>query len=107
MLFHSQLTSIVSPGLRIIGVFGSIRFSGGWNAYEGSQSRSNSVTWLLNCCTAAAVLPGISDATLIVTVFAERAGPAAALETKPAHTSRLAAATVVATRVDFIVTPFP
>ena len=32
---------------------------------------SNSLTWLLNCWVASFVLPGISDATLIVTVFAE------------------------------------
>src|SRR3954454_23778304 len=30
---------------------------------------SNSATWLLNCWVAAFVLPGISDATLIVTVW--------------------------------------
>src|ERR1700720_1448058 len=32
---------------------------------------SNSATWLLNCWVAAFVLPGISDATLIVTGLAE------------------------------------
>src|SRR3954464_2679072 len=32
---------------------------------------SNSATWFANCCCAAFVLPGISDATLIVTAFDE------------------------------------
>src|SRR6476646_4847140 len=71
---------------------------------------SNCATWLLNCWIAASLLPGISDATLIVT-FAAPAEPglAAALETATAHkTSRLVTATaaIVALRVDFIVTPF-
>jgi hypothetical protein len=57
----------------------------------------------LNWLTAACELPGISDATLIVTVFAE---PAVALAAEPQIASRLAAATVAATRVDFIVFSF-
>ena len=59
---------------------------------------------------ASGVLPGISDATLMVTALVASAERlfAAALETEPAHTaSRLATvtATVVALRVDFIVLP--
>src|SRR5690242_8008434 len=63
---------------------------------------SNSATWALNCLIAACVLPGISEATLIVTLFAERVEPAAELAPTP---SRTAAATTIATRVDFIVPP--
>src|SRR5258708_35037278 len=67
---------------------------------------SNCATWLLNCWTAASVLPGISDATLIVTVFAEPV-VADALEIAIAHTtSRLATTTARALRVDFIVLSF-
>jgi hypothetical protein len=62
----------------------------------------------LNCAVAAAVLPGISDATLIVTALDAAAELlfATALEAEPAHTaSRLATltATAMALRVDFIV----
>jgi len=50
------------------------------------------------------VLPGISEATLIVTVFAERVvEPAALLAPTPSKTTP---ATAIATRVDFIVSPF-
>ncbi len=73
--------------------------------------RSNWATRALNCWVAASVLPGISDATLIVTTFAacEDTGFAAALEIEPTHkASRLVTMTaaLVAIRVDFIVTPF-
>jgi hypothetical protein len=72
---------------------------------------SNCLTWLLNCWVAAFVLPGISDATLIVTrlLASEEVLLADAPEIALKHTaSKLAAvtATVVAIRVDFIVVPF-
>src|SRR4051812_29781818 len=60
---------------------------------------------LLNCWIAASVLPGISDTTLIVTVF----GALVAAPATVAHTaSRLAAATAthVDLRVDLIVPSF-
>src|SRR5439155_866532 len=44
---------------------------------------SNCETWVLNCWTAAAELPGINDATLIVTAFAPDVAPAADAETVP------------------------
>jgi hypothetical protein len=65
---------------------------------------------LLNCCVACFVLPGIRDATLIVTLFAcAEALAAPATEIELTHTAiRLATvtATRVAIRVDFIATPF-
>src|ERR1700756_3235336 len=64
---------------------------------------SNSATWALNCLIASGVLPGMSEATLILTVFAERVEPAAVLAPTP---SKRTAATIIAERVDFIVTPF-
>src|SRR5580765_6482738 len=72
---------------------------------------SNWATRALNCWVAASELPGISDATLIVTTFAacEDPGFAAALEIEPTHkANRLVTMTaaVLAIRVDFIVTPF-
>ena len=62
---------------------------------------SNCATWSLNCWTAAGVLPGISEATLIVMDL-----PLAALEIELPHTaSRLVTVTaaIAAIRVDFIV----
>ena len=65
---------------------------------------SNSATWLLNCWVAAFVLPGISDATLIVTVCAELPDALLAVALEMTETaSRPATATVVAMRMDFIV----
>jgi hypothetical protein len=64
---------------------------------------SNSATWALNCLTASGVLPGMREATLIVTFFAERVEPAAVFAPTP---SKAAAATIIATRMDFIFTPF-
>src|SRR5882724_9462077 len=61
----------------------------------------NSATCALNCAVAAGVLPGMSDATLIVVVFV-----VAALETELANTaSRLVTMTArsAVMRVDFIV----
>jgi hypothetical protein len=55
----------------------------------------------LNCCTAAAELPGISDATLIVTAFALAVAPAAVAHAISRHPT--ATATHVVLRVDFIV----
>src|SRR3954454_19360861 len=63
---------------------------------------SNCATCELNCAIAAGVLPGISEATLIVTVLFEAA---AAIE-QATTTSKLAKATVMAMRMDFIVLPF-
>src|SRR5579862_4188719 len=71
----------------------------------------NSATCAANSCVAAFVLPGISDATLIVTAGVDLT---AALEAEPTATaSRLAAATarpmrldVIALMLDFIVLPF-
>src|SRR4051794_2642657 len=62
---------------------------------------SNWATWVLNCWTAAAELPGISDATLIVTAFALDLAPAALAHAMSKHPT--ATATVVVLRVDFIV----
>src|SRR5579871_294314 len=78
-------------------------YSTGLTLIEGFAF-SNCATWALNCWIAAAVLPGISDATLIVTVFVDDPVLAAAV----AHTaSRPIAATMVVTvRMDFIVLPF-
>jgi hypothetical protein len=45
----------------------------------------------------------MSDATLIATFFAERVEPAAVLAPM---LSKTAAATIIATRMDFIVSPF-
>src|ERR1700749_3987118 len=64
---------------------------------------SNSFPWALNCLIAAGVLPGMSEATLIDTLFAERVEPAAVLAPMPSTT---AATAIIATRVDFIV-PVP
>src|ERR1700751_4501924 len=64
---------------------------------------SNSATWALNCLIAACVLPGMSEATLILTVFADRVEPAAVPAPTPSTT---AATTIIATRVGFIVSPF-
>src|SRR6201981_901244 len=64
---------------------------------------SNSATWALNCLIASGVLPGMSEATLIVTFFAERVEPAGVLAPM---LSKTAAATIIATRMDFIVSPF-
>ena len=63
---------------------------------------SNSFTWALNWLIACCVLPGMSEATLIVTLFAEHVEPAAVLAPMPSTT---AATTIIATRVDFIVPP--
>jgi hypothetical protein len=63
---------------------------------------SNCFTWSLNCWIAAGVEPGISEATLIVTVFVEPTATAAV--TQAATT--IAAATGVAIRMDFIALPF-
>src|SRR4029077_3684041 len=64
---------------------------------------SNSATWALKCLIASGVLPGMSEATLIPTFFAERVEPAAVLAPM---LSKTAAATIIATRMDFIVSPF-
>src|SRR5246500_2110128 len=56
---------------------------------------SNSATWALNGLTAPGVLPGRSEATLIVTFFAERVEPAAVLAPM---LSKTATATIIATR---------
>src|SRR5689334_247455 len=61
---------------------------------------SNWATCALNCWTAAAELPGMSDATLIVTVFAPDAPAAVTLAAKRHAT---AARTNAGLRVDFIV----
>jgi hypothetical protein len=61
---------------------------------------SNSATWALNCLTAAGVLPGMSEATLMVTFFAARVEPAAELAPTPSTTT---ATTNIAKRVGFIV----
>ncbi len=69
---------------------------------------SNSLTWLLNCVVAAFVLPGISDATLIVTVPLEAAEAALEMAAVAQTARTLAAVTAavsLALRVDFIVTP--
>jgi hypothetical protein len=55
---------------------------------------------------AAFVLPGISEATLIVTVFAELFADAAIAPKHTATRHATETAAVVAKRVDFIVTPF-
>src|SRR5579862_7829565 len=61
---------------------------------------SNSATCAANSCVAALVLPGISDATLIVTVGDDFV---AALDTEPAATaSRLTAAMATPIRMDAI-----
>src|ERR1700755_1362377 len=67
---------------------------------------SNSATWALNCAIAALVLPGISDATLIVTVCDAPfdAFLAAALEMVETA-STAATATIAAVRMDFSVLP--
>ena len=44
---------------------------------------SNSATCALNCATAAGVLPGMSDATLIVTVFVDAPVTRPPLRTRP------------------------
>src|SRR5579862_522903 len=63
---------------------------------------SNWATCALNCWIAWVVLPGMSEATLIVTVFV--VDPTAAAV---AHTaSRATTATAVVIRMDFIVLPF-
>ena len=63
---------------------------------------SNSATWALNWLIACCVLPGMSEATLIVTFFAECVEPAAVLAPTP---SKTATATIIAIRMDFIVPP--
>src|ERR1700747_419585 len=62
---------------------------------------SNSFTWALNWSIAACVLPGMSEATLIVTF--DRVEPAAELAPTP---SKTATATIIPIRLAFIVTPF-
>src|SRR3954447_12377445 len=64
---------------------------------------SNCATCALNCWVAAGVEPGISDATLIVTVLV--VDPTATAAVAHAATT-IAAATVVTIRMDFIVLPF-
>src|SRR6185312_1311702 len=66
---------------------------------------SNSDTWALNCATAAWVLPGISEATLIVTDLVVRADAAETAHAASRPTTASTAA--VALRLDFIVPPFP
>src|SRR5438445_7859397 len=61
---------------------------------------SNCETWVLNCWTAAAELPGINDATLIVTAFAPDVAPAAVAATIIKHPA--ATATQMVLRADFI-----
>src|SRR4029077_2261762 len=51
---------------------------------------SNSLTWALNCLIAAGVLPGMSEATLIDTLFQERVEPAAVLAPMPSTTAATA-----------------
>ena len=70
---------------------------------------SNSATWLLNCWIAAGVLPGISEATLIVTFGPRRAPLCGRARSRASTATRLArmTATVVALRVDFIVSFLP
>jgi hypothetical protein len=62
---------------------------------------SNCAICALNCLTAAAVLPGMSDATLIVTGFAPEVAPTAFAHAISKHPK--ATATVVVLRVDIIV----
>src|ERR1022692_575273 len=70
---------------------------------------SNSATWALNWLTAAWVLPGISDATLIVTVLDApadtRVAALVAAVTHRATRHPAVTAAVMAFRVDFIVAP--
>ena len=63
---------------------------------------SNAVTCALNCAIAAGVLPGISDATLMETVFVDDPTALAAAQTA----SRPTAAAAATKRLDFIVLPF-
>src|SRR5947207_14627108 len=60
---------------------------------------SNSLTCVLNCASAACVLPAMTEATLIVTVFVDEPTAAAVRQTA----SRPATATATAKRLDFIV----
>src|ERR1700749_598325 len=76
-------------------------YSTGFTLIDG-LAFSNSVTCALNCAIAAFVLPGISDATLIVTVFVEEPIAAAATQTA----TKPAPATAMSKRLDFIVLPF-
>jgi hypothetical protein len=69
---------------------------------------SNSLTWFPNCVVAAFVLPGISDATLIVTgpfEAAEAALEIAAVAQTARTLAAVTAAVSLALRVDFIATP--
>src|ERR1700755_1518721 len=63
---------------------------------------SNSATCALNWSIAACVLPGMREATLMVTVFVDEPTAAAVAQTA----SRPTAATAAAKRLDFIALPF-
>src|SRR5438094_257237 len=72
-------------------------YSTGWTLIPGFVF-SNCATCWLNCSTAAAELPGISDATLIVTAFAFAVAPAA--EAQPGAVEREHRTGVVRLRLD-------
>src|SRR4051812_49190500 len=71
-------------------------------------ARSNCATWFANSAFAAFVLPGISEATLIVTDFCAFPSAAAPNRALVDTATRLATATAVAVtvRLDLIVSPF-